>query len=131
MSNLHKNTQIKIMSAKPQHLDDIFTLAQLYALSNLSQEISEINDITIQMIDCVFLDEFKKLMNSHEQVISSIIKQEPIKTVLFNDFNGSIKSLGAWGGDFILVASKENPTAYFNNKGFETILRYSEMVLSD
>ena len=97
--------------------------------SNLSREISEIKNIILQMIDCENLEEFKILMNSHEKIISGIIKQEPIKTVLFNDFNGSIKSLGAWGGDFILVASNENPTTYFKSKGFETIISYSEMVL--
>ncbi|MBE9490115.1 MAG: GHMP kinase [Bacteroidetes bacterium] len=97
--------------------------------SNLSNDISEINDITIQMIDCVTLEEFKRLMNTHELIISRIIKQEPIKTLFFKDFKGSIKSLGAWGGDFILVASNENPKAYFNNKGFKTILNYSEMIL--
>ena len=40
-----------------------------------------------------------------------------------------IKSLGAWGGDFILAASKENPVSYFNQKGFETVIRYTDMVL--
>jgi len=97
--------------------------------SNLSNDISEINDITIQMIDCVTFEEFKRLMNAHELIISRIIKQEPIKTLFFKDFKGSIKSLGAWGGDFILVASSENPKAYFNSKGFKTILNYSEMIL--
>jgi len=97
--------------------------------SNLSKNISEINDITIQMIECVSLEGFKRLINSHELIISNIIKQKPIKTLFFNDFKGSIKSLGAWGGDFILVASNENPKAYFNSKGFKTILNYSEMIL--
>ena len=28
---------------------------------------------------------------------------------LFSDFNGSIKSLGAWGGDFILATGNQKP----------------------
>jgi hypothetical protein len=47
---------------------------------------------------------------------------------LFSDFNGSIKSLGAWGGDFVLVASEENPMSYFKSKGFHTILSYTDLV---
>ncbi|MGB6269603.1 MAG: hypothetical protein WBF67_11420 [Olleya sp.] len=38
--------------------------------------------------------------------------------------------MGAWGGDFVLVASNTNPTDYFKLKGFETILKYDEMVLN-
>ena len=97
--------------------------------SDLSTSIARVNIITARMITCKSLDEFQKLMDDHEQLISEIIKETPIKTRLFNDFNGSIKSLGAWGGDFVMIASKDNPTSYFESKGFTTILSYSEMVL--
>ena len=69
------------------------------------------------------------LLEEHEIILSHILEMKTIKESLFHDFNGVIKSLGAWGGDFILVASKENPTAYFKSKGFETILTYEEMIL--
>ena len=67
-------------------------------------------------------------MEEHEQLISDIIKQTPVKKRLFNNFEGSIKSLGAWGGDFVMVASKVDPTAYFEEKGYPTIIPYSEMI---
>ncbi|MEH6535159.1 MAG: GYDIA family GHMP kinase [Psychroserpens sp.] len=98
--------------------------------SDVSSSISAINSITERMITCDSLSEFQKLMEDHEQLISTIIKQKPVKQLLFNDFNGSIKSLGAWGGDFIMVASDENPTSYFTSKGYHTILSYSEMILN-
>ncbi len=97
--------------------------------SSIASEIIKINDITSQLITCKSLNEFEKLITSHEQIISEVIKQKPIKTLLFKDFKGSIKSLGAWGGDFVLVASSENPKDYFINKGFKTILNYTDMVL--
>ncbi|WP_452221770.1 GYDIA family GHMP kinase [Lacinutrix salivirga] len=96
---------------------------------NKAEIISEINSITQQVIACKTLDEFSVLIEKHEQVISSIIKQEPIKNKLFSDFEGAIKSLGAWGGDFVLATSKSNPEAYFTQKGYTTILNYSEMVI--
>ncbi len=96
--------------------------------TNVSVEIETINTITQRMIDCPSLSSFQQLINDHEQIISTLIKETPIKKRLFNDFNGSIKSLGAWGGDFILVASKENPSSYFKTKGYNTILSYTEMV---
>lgn len=91
--------------------------------------ISEISDITLKMITCQSLNEFDELITYHEKIISKTIKQKPIKERLFNDFNGGIKSLGAWGGDFILVTSENNPKLYFEAKGFETIIPYNDMVL--
>ena len=98
--------------------------------SDISSSISDIDVITEQMLTCDTLSEFQKLIEDHEQLISAIIKQKPVKQMLFNDFKGSIKSLGAWGGDFVMVASNENPTAYFAAKGYDAILSYSEMVLN-
>ena len=47
---------------------------------------------------------------------------------LFNDFNGEIKSLGAWGGDFALVIGDLNSVEYFKNKGYETIISFNSML---
>ena len=63
-------------------------------------------------------------------IISKIINLKPVKEVLFSDFNGAIKSLGAWGGDFVMVTSKTNPVAYFEAKGFNTIIPYNKMIKS-
>lgn len=96
---------------------------------NLNQAISEIDAITDNLINCTELKEFQLLMETHETIIAEIIKQPPVKNLLFKDFNGSIKSLGAWGGDFILVACQENPESYFKSKGFNTIIPYHKMTL--
>ncbi len=94
-----------------------------------SSAISEISDITSKIITCNSLETFEKLITTHEQIISKIIKQKLVKDLFFNDFKGNIKSLGAWGGDFVLATSKENPTAYFKTKGFNTVIPYKDMVL--
>lgn len=91
--------------------------------------ISEISDITNKIIVCESLNEFDKLITTHEMLVAKQIKQKPIKQLLFNDFNGAVKSLGAWGGDFILVTSKDNPKSYFETKGFKTVIPYRDMVL--
>ena len=97
--------------------------------NNLRETITEINSITEKFINCALLEEFQSLIEQHENLISKVTNQTPVKQLLFNDFEGSIKSLGAWGGDFVLVASKDNPMHYFKDKGFETILRFEDMVL--
>ena len=95
-----------------------------------SNIINKINSITDAMSVCKSLSDFEVLVEMHELIIANLIQQDPIKTRLFIDFKGSVKSLGAWGGDFVLVASETNPTDYFNAKGFDTVLPYSDMVLN-
>lgn len=96
----------------------------------ISSKIGDINNITNKIIDCTTLEDFNKLIDLHETIVSSIINQPTVKNALFKDFNGSIKSLGAWGGDFILVSALDNPTSYFKEKGFPTIIHYKDMILN-
>lgn len=137
-----KKRKIKPVSFNPKFKDHLYFvylnqkqnsrdgIAQYRAnTSDLRDDIKSINQITKDMIECDSLEHFQHLMNRHEQIISKIIKQKPVKELLFNDFTGSIKSLGAWGGDFVLVASKENPKSYFTTKGFTTIIEYNKMIL--
>ncbi len=91
--------------------------------------INQISDITSKVISCNSLNDFEILITEHEQIISNLTKQTPVKDLLFNDFKGCIKSLGAWGGDFVLATSIENPSSYFQNKGYNTIIPYKDMVL--
>jgi mevalonate kinase len=90
--------------------------------------IQDISDITSKLISCQSLSEFEILLKTHETIIANIIKQQPINEILFSDFPGSIKSLGAWGGDFILATSKDNPSEYFKTKGFNIVIPYKDMI---
>jgi len=90
---------------------------------------TEINLITSKICVCNTLSEFEKLITTHEEHISKVIQQKPIKEKLFSDYKGSIKSLGAWGGDFVLVTGNDGDMDYFRKKGFETILSFREMIL--
>ncbi len=92
----------------------------------LSKTISK---ITSRMTTTTSLDDFESLMTWHENVISDALKTPPIKTKLFSDYSRAIKSLGAWGGDFILAAGDESSMVYFKQKGYSTIIPYSEMIL--
>ena len=97
--------------------------------NNLTAPIVQLNKITKNIISAKKLTDFNNLITQHEQIIGSILKQEPIKNRLFNDFSGSIKSLGAWGGVFILFTATENPSVYFKAKGFETVISYKDLIL--
>ena len=94
-----------------------------------SAQINRISEISEAFAKVKSLHEFDTLLAEHEQIISSIIKLQPVKEKLFPDYFGEIKSLGAWGGDFVLATGNQETPNYFKNKGFETILTYSEMIL--
>lgn len=91
--------------------------------------IEEISLISKGILSTRNLKEFRQLIDLHEMLISKAIELPTAKELYFPDFKGSIKSLGAWGGDFILTASEEQPIKYFEDKGYKTILPYSEMIL--
>lgn len=94
----------------------------------LEETIEKINTLTQSFIFCQNLEEFKLLMTIHETLISKLINTPKIKSELFPDFPGAIKSLGGWGGDFILATGGAIEKAYFKEKGYHTLLSYAEMV---
>jgi mevalonate kinase len=94
--------------------------------------IDAISEITLQMSVAKDFHDFTLLMQKHEQITGKVLQQEPVKPSLFPDFEGSIKSLGAWGGDFLLAAStkgEEYIRRYFAEKKLNTIFRLEEMRL--
>ena len=99
---------------------------------DLQKDIEAVSEISRAVPKCQNLDEFAMLMQCHERIISRCIGQEPVQK-RFPDFEGVLKSLGAWGGDFILVATEwtENQVReYFRGKGLEVFFGYEEIVLN-
>jgi mevalonate kinase len=91
--------------------------------------IIEINQITAEVLNTDSIKTFALALEKHESLMSNILEMHTVKEALFPDFKGVIKSLGAWGGDFVLVVSKENPKKYFEGKGYATLLSFSDMIL--
>ena len=91
--------------------------------------INEINNITSMILQCNTIEVYDELIESHELIISKLISKPTIKETLFKDFNGSIKSLGAWGGDMIMATSHNDPNRYFKEKGYSTIFKYEELLV--
>jgi hypothetical protein len=96
---------------------------------NFQKEIAEISNLSDKFLKAKSIEDFNKLIIEHEQIISSIIKINPVKETIFPDYFGEVKSLGAWGGDFVLATGNEQTPSYFKNKGFETVLGYNQIIL--
>lgn len=93
------------------------------------QLLSKVSSITKKMVAASTLIEFESLLREHEQTISEVLDLPTIKTTHFSDYTGAVKSLGGWGGDFILVTGSKDDMNYFRTKGYNTIIPFAEMVL--
>lgn len=94
----------------------------------IANEIKVINAITSEMAKTTSLVDFELLLKEHEQLIADIIQETPVQERLFGDYFGQIKSLGAWGGDFVLATGNEDTKAYFEAKGYKTVIPFDEMI---
>ena len=94
---------------------------------------SKLSKITEDFINCKSFSNFRNLIDEHEAAVSEHLSLQCVKEKHFADFDGSMKSLGAWGGDFILVApelSEDVVKSYFTAKGYKTILPYETIIFN-
>lgn len=75
------------------------------------------------------LSQFEDVIIEHEARLSEVLKTPTIKSQLFSDYPRAIKSLGGWGGDFVLVIGTNKDMSYFKKKGYHTIVSYTDMIL--
>ena len=98
---------------------------------DLQNDINAVSEISHAVPKCHSLDEFAMLMQCHERIIARCIGQEPVQK-RFPDFEGVLKSLGAWGGDFILAATEwpeSQVKEYFKGKELDVVFGYKEMLI--
>lgn len=123
-----KNLYFVYLNKKQNSKNSIMAYRNIKNIS-LEKDIATIDQITEEIITAKTITDFGKAILCHEKNISEILKTKTVQDTYFSDFDGFIKSLGAWGGDFVLVASETDPQEYFISKGYDTIIEYEKMVL--
>jgi mevalonate kinase len=94
--------------------------------------MQEISQISKAMVEAKGLSEFELLLKMHESRIGRALGLMPVQESLFPDFWGVVKSLGAWGGDFVMLTSQRDATAtisYLADKGIGTVFSWNELIL--
>lgn len=95
------------------------------------KEVDKISAITQNALVCDDIDSFMALMDEHEDIVAHALELGRVKEMYFDDFEGSVKSLGAWGGDFVMAVSRlpfNEIKNYFETKGFTTIVAHTDMI---
>ena len=96
-----------------------------------ANDMATVDRVSLTLPQVTDLDDFRDLMTIHEIAIARCTGKTPVQ-MQYRDFKGTLKSLGAWGGDFLLAAtgmSFEEVSAYFRNKGLTTLFKYQDLVL--
>ncbi len=93
-------------------------------------EVDEMNQIISEVITCTEIEELELRINKSEKLLSKILSLEQIKNSTFSDYAYSIKSLGAWGGDFFMATYRNEHEArdYFSKKGYEVQFNYDQII---
>jgi mevalonate kinase len=114
-----QNTQESIKRNLESVKKSSFSISSM--ISWLTEKITTENDV----------NEFMRYMAEHEKILSKTLGMPGIREKYFRDFEGEVKSLGAWGGDFIMAVypgGEERLRNYFNIRGLNTIFRFEDIV---
>lgn len=90
--------------------------------------INSITHIVRQILEVQTLVDFENLMEKHEMLLSEHLEIRPVKERLFSDYKGAVKSLGAWGGDFVLITKRSDYKNYFRLNGYSTLLQFTDVI---
>lgn len=90
--------------------------------------VDEFSDLTRNILVCNELENFSQLMLIHEQKISNFLEISTVKAKYFTNCPVFVKSLGAWGGDFVMSSKFDGFEDYFWGKGFRTIFNWNEII---
>lgn len=90
--------------------------------------ISEFSELTKKALTAESIEVFDSLMKQHERILSGFLQLETVKDKYFGDCPVFVKSLGAWGGDFVMTSAFNGYKDYFEAKGFTTVLTWNELI---
>lgn len=93
-------------------------------------DISHMSTISESLADCSDVEQAMKLFGEHLKMMEKILDQRAFEG-RYADFDGVMKPLGAWGGDFGLALSPdpEYTKKYLSKQGLEHVFQLSEIVL--
>ncbi|MBW1618952.1 GYDIA family GHMP kinase [Empedobacter falsenii] len=90
--------------------------------------IQDLSDLVVKATKVESLTDLECILDEYQARLGDFMQIPQVKELYFPDYLGTVKSLGAWGGDFVLVTYREGMNDYFKEKGYEIIIPFSEMI---
>ncbi len=100
---------------------------------NRNDLVRSIDPFVTQMAFATTLDGFANALQAHESFMSQILAEATLKDKVSHLSDIPVKSLGAWGGDFILLVWQKDPhelKQLIEEAGFDTLIPWKDMVLT-
>lgn len=100
-------------------------------LTGRKPESDRVSEISHELTSTHDLEEFEFFINELEQIMSKVLGIQTVKDTTFAGFDGSVKSLGAWGGDFVMMTWRHGVDSlrdYLKGRGLDVVFCFDEMV---
>lgn len=115
------------LNRKQNSRDSIARFDKRFITPSLREELVTMPQLFMESSDS--LAAFEEVIKRHEVIIGALIGLEPVQSRLFPDYSGAIKSLGGWGGDFVMVTGDVSSRQYFIDKGYDVIYGWDDLIL--
>lgn len=96
--------------------------------------LDKLETIVTDILNASDLKTFETSLKEHEKLVADHMSFKTVQDDLFPDYWGAVKSLGAWGGDFVICTSDrdyEATRAYFEKRGYQTVIKYKDLILGE
>lgn len=108
-------------------------VAAFLARKNFSEaDVERISELSSLVCLAGTGEDLCRLADEHESVLGDILDREPIAR-RFPSFPGTVKSLGAWGGDFAMFVSPREQAEVvqlLHQMGFPVVFTYDDLKLA-
>lgn len=116
-----------VYSGKKQLTSDSLDLVKNKPFT--SNQIERFNLLTDEFLACTTVLELEEVIQEHESLISEHFGLPKVKDTLFEGFHGQVKSLGGWGGDFVLVTRLASSKKWLRSNGYKVIFPFKSLAL--
>lgn len=101
-------------------------------LTNKQAVAAQLSQFSADWAGGISASELVELLTEHERLVGSVLGETPVREQRFSGFPGAVKSLGAWGGDFVLAVSLElsfeEMKTWFSKKGYPSVFYAQDFV---
>lgn len=95
------------------------------------EDIDRFSGLTCSFLNAADTNELGEVITEHEKRLAAILDIPPVGETIFPDLDGYAKSLGAWGGDFVLLVtdwSEKKLSDYLQAKGIHQWFAFNELI---
>jgi mevalonate kinase len=92
-------------------------------------QIKRFDDLTHAFLHSSSMLELEEVIIEHETLISEHLNIPKIKETILSGFPGQAKSLGGWGGDFVMVTRLNASKNWLRDHGFKVVFPFRDLIL--